>query len=105
MTREQILKLFPNASEQFIRNNTGDKKARACKKPEKLKGDLPEEGRDKVRRCKPKDKGADEPDHPRFGVAITLRVSDRRVRDGDGAESTILDCIIAAVRRLKKMDN
>ena len=35
-----------------------------------------------------------------FCIAITLGASDRRRRDGDGAESTILDCLVTARRRL-----
>lgn len=38
--------------------------------------------------------------HPRFRVTVTLYVSDNRRRDADGALSTIMDCVIAARRRL-----
>ncbi len=38
--------------------------------------------------------------HSKFHVAITLLVSDERERDGDGAEATLLDCLIHARERL-----
>lgn len=38
--------------------------------------------------------------HPRFHISIDLLVSDERERDGDGAESTLLDCVIHARKRL-----
>lgn len=42
--------------------------------------------------------------HAQFRVSITLRNSDERRRDGDGAASTILDCLIRAVRRFRSVD-
>lgn len=42
--------------------------------------------------------------HPKFRVAITLYVSDARRRDADGALTTILDCLVHAVRRFGGMD-
>src|SRR5574342_341655 len=39
-----------------------------------------------------------------FRVRVTLRVSDNRKRDADGALSTILDCLVAAARRLSEGD-
>lgn len=35
-----------------------------------------------------------------FSAAITFFVSDKRERDGDGGEATILDCLIATRKRL-----
>lgn len=52
----------------------------------------------------PKEAGVDEPVHSQFRVAIEIRVSDERDRDNDGAVSTILDCLIAAIGRLAKVD-
>lgn len=40
-----------------------------------------------------------------FHAAITLLVSDERERDGDGAESTLLDCLIDARERLLQMSD
>lgn len=42
--------------------------------------------------------------HPRFAVTITLLTSDKRRRDADGAMSTLLDCLVKAVRRLNPLD-
>lgn len=42
--------------------------------------------------------------HPKYRIAITLLVSDRRRRDGDGAVSTLFDCLVAAIRRLPGLD-
>lgn len=39
-----------------------------------------------------------------YSVSVTLRVADRRDRDGDGMYSTIQDCLIAAVGRLLGLD-
>ena len=38
--------------------------------------------------------------HPTFRVSVDLFYSDRRRRDGDGAATTLADCIITARRRL-----
>lgn len=40
----------------------------------------------------------------RYRVTITLLVSDRRSRDGDGAISTLLDTYLVAVGRLLGLD-
>lgn len=40
-----------------------------------------------------------------YGITVTLLVSDNRDRDGDGAFSTLQDCIIRAVGRLAKVDS
>ena len=39
-----------------------------------------------------------------FGISITLLVSDKKDRDIDGAATTLLDCLVAAVGRLLQMD-
>ena len=39
-----------------------------------------------------------------YRVTVKLLVSDRRARDADGAISTLLDCLIAAVGRQLGMD-
>lgn len=53
---------------------------------------------------KPKTSGVDGKVHPKFRVTITMRYSDNRPRDLDGGSSTILDCLIRAVRRLSPVD-
>ncbi len=49
---------------------------------------------------RPKSRKKDEANHPAYHVSVTLKLSDRRVRDADGALSTLLDCLIRATRRL-----
>ena len=53
---------------------------------------------------KPKKAKVDGKVHRSFRVSITLRYSDQRERDIDGAASTILDCIQHACKRLQAMD-
>ena len=47
----------------------------------------------------------DKENHRRFRIGITVRFSDNRRRDLDGAMATIGDCIIAARGRLLDMDS
>lgn len=44
-------------------------------------------------------------DHPRYRVTVTLRLSDRRRRDGDGCLATIMDALCDAVGRLTELDS
>lgn len=55
----------------------------------------------RVRLHRPKNKGAKEPDRTPYRVSIVLRFSDKRQHDPDGCLSTILDCLVAARRRLE----
>lgn len=43
--------------------------------------------------------------HPAYDLAVTIRVSDQRRRDLDGNLSTVLDCLVQAVRRLAPVDS
>jgi hypothetical protein len=52
---------------------------------------------------KPKASEVDEGRDRRFRITITFGVSDRRERDGDGAESTLLDCLVRARQRLMSL--
>ena len=54
---------------------------------------------------RPKNKGVDGKDHPRFRVSVTLLMSDQRDRDPDGAVSTLMDCLVSARRRLLALDS
>ena len=38
--------------------------------------------------------------HPKFAISITIRVSDNRRRDNDGAATTLLDCLTRALNEL-----
>jgi len=46
----------------------------------------------------------DEAVHPKFRVTVTLRVSDKLRRDGDGALTTLLDCLVNTQGRLRSLD-
>ena len=46
----------------------------------------------------------DAPGLPRYRITITLRTSDNRDRDGDGAISTLLDTYLFALGRLLEVD-
>lgn len=39
-----------------------------------------------------------------FRVTVTLRISDARDRDNDGAFSTLADCLVSSLGRLTEMD-
>lgn len=49
---------------------------------------------------KPEEPKVDGGVHSGFQFSIDLLVSDERERDGDGAEATLLDCVIHARKRL-----
>lgn len=49
---------------------------------------------------KPEEPKVDGGVHSSFQFSINLLVSDGRERDGDGAEATLLDCVIHARKRL-----
>lgn len=100
MTRNEILRRYPNASESFIKANltvdTGDsrtivqKPQADCAGPQRqiaVAGD--KEGR----------KEMDEHDDGKYRVTITVRCSDRIRRDLDGCAATLLDCLINATGR------
>ena len=53
---------------------------------------------------RPKKAKVDGKVHPKFRVAITLFVSDKKRRDGDGAATTLLDALVESVRRFGSMD-
>lgn len=41
--------------------------------------------------------------HPRFRVGIRLLISSNQRRDADGAVATILDCMVKAIARLRRL--
>lgn len=53
----------------------------------------------------PKKAAGDGGDNPQYRITVTLLVSDWRDRDGDGAYSTLQDCLIHAAGRLLEMDS
>ena len=48
-----------------------------------------------------KGKAVDESVHPKFKLTITCLFSDQRRRDIDGCATTMLDCLVKAVRELR----
>lgn len=42
--------------------------------------------------------------HPSYRITVEFLYSDKRRRDLDGGLSTILDCLVKAVRRLQRLD-
>lgn len=90
-------------TEQFYRENEAKRKRTVpCPVVQKLQNDTVESAPDNDQTGNPEmDGGCDR----QFRVAITLCISDERDRDNDGAASTLLDCLIAAVGRLAQMDS
>lgn len=85
-------------------NKVGDKRASACTQFQEHQIDLPKQAKRKaVHRDKAREKTLDGSSHPKYRIAIVIRVCDARPRDIDGAASTLLDCLISAVGRLNKM--
>lgn len=86
-------------SEQLRSTKAGHDYVTPTRKPRPIiqKQQAPDEG---TPHNQPQATEVDERSYGQFHVAITLFVSDERERDGDGAESTLLDCLIAARKRL-----
>ncbi len=105
MTREDILRRFPNASAATIARNLDS--AGAGPRPEQKESahGRSEQRRTRTENHKPARKQAVvRTDHPKFRVSVTFLYSDNRIRDNSGAYETILDCLVSAARRLKAMD-
>lgn len=99
ITPNELSRIFPNATKSTIKsNNTSDHDVIACAKLQKRQDDHTGKADHKTRKT-----SMDGEVHPKFHATITLFVSDNRRRDGDGAESTILDCIVHSFRRLSSM--
>lgn len=76
---------------------------RPCATTEKLEGDLPKpRNRKTVHRDKAGNEGMDATGHPKFAISIELLVSDNIRRDADGCLSTLLDCLVAALRGFRR---
>lgn len=103
----ELLKRKLPVSATVARLNSGapaDSRNWAPAKFQKHEVDLQKEGRPAIHRDGPKKEKVDGPGHPAFRVSITLRISDERHRDLDGAASTILDCLCSSVGRLAPVD-
>ena len=65
-------------------------------------GDIPKlQEREAVHRDKTGVQNVDGKGHPRFAVTITFLVSDNRRRDIDGCASTVLDCLVKALHKVR----
>ena len=92
MTRNEIIRRFPNASEAFIANNLEGAGTGTCS------GDKEQHVRNRVA----KESGVETEMRSAFSLAVTFRMSDRRVRDLDAGLSTILDCLVEAVGQVRR---
>lgn len=108
MNADDLAKLFPNSTESF-RNLNAESSAYDFRHGAKIGADLQLQKLQTENPKRPDNKAvvpkADGKDHNRFRVTINLRVCDRRRRDADGAVTTLLDCIVSAVRRLAELDS
>lgn len=91
MTREQILKLLPNASASTLARNLGDQWTGPHPSDKKLHVCHREKGKPRVEKAV----------RSEFHLAVAFRMSDGRLRDLDAGLSTIQDCIITARRQLE----
>ena len=66
---------------------------------EEQQDDLPGKADHKARKAK-----VDAKSHPSYRISIDFLVSDNLGRDCDGAQTTLLDCLIRSARRLSTMD-
>lgn len=96
MTRDDILKRYPNASESFLRaNSASGARDGACAIHEKQQAYVFHESSNRK---------VDGHRSGRYRVTITLGVSDKRIRDADGAVTTLLDVLTSAIGRCIGMD-
>ena len=95
MNTHELIAIFPNASKSFIACNSDSERVGAGACIQEQQASVPRGAHNKTGV-----QDVDEQVHPKFRVSVHLRYSNRRVRDIDGALSTILDCIVAARRQL-----
>jgi hypothetical protein len=108
MTRENILRIWPNASPSTIARNLDHAGDSGPSNPVQKEPALLQRGTTgpaKPRVAGRKNKGEAGGDHPRFAVSIDFKISDRRTHDLDGMLASILDCLTTARRRLLDMDS
>lgn len=96
MTPEQLKARFQNASKSFIEANCDRPEGArpTCAGVQELEGVVCNQS---------KEPRINEEDSGQFRAIITIFVSDKRRRDGDGAEATLLDCAMHARRRLMQL--
>ncbi len=110
MTKNELLRRFPNASEEFIkRNMSSDSGTRTHHQlqEQEARGDRTKEGREQIcneldsSKCESLDGEFDS----RFRITIVWLISDKRRRDSWGMSETIADCIVSASRRFLGLDD
>ena len=97
ITPNELARLFPNASASCLKVNSEGAGARPI--IQKRKNAIPRQADNRSEEAKVDGEG-----RSLYRITITLLVSDRRARDGDGAVSTILDTYLFALGRLASMD-
>ena len=107
MDEQTLRKLYPNASESFIRANCPSYRGNGTRPVvQEQQADQPKpQDRKTVPSHQRPEKGVDGKRHPQFRVSITWLVSDNRVRDAWGMSETVADCIVSAVRRFLGLDD
>lgn len=106
MKRDEFIARFPHASESTIRKNCPDDKGAGKRTASKeFEVNLPQpQNRKAVRRHKANDKGMDAVSHPKFAISIDLLISDCKCRDADNCLSGLLDCLVAALNGIRRLD-
>jgi hypothetical protein len=94
--RDRIAKQMANE------DSARGQKSRPCTGVQKQEtGDTGQPNRKNANTDRTKNCTVDGAVHPKFRITVVLKFSDQRRRDGDGAYTTILDCLIIAARRFK----
>src|SRR3990172_12008129 len=105
ITLDEIRRRFPNAAKSVLQaNSPANPKGKPCPIVQESKeGDQGQQDRKASDPHRTKRKKVDGSVHPKFRIAVTFRRSDLRERDPDGGLSTILDCLVAARKRLNEL--
>ena len=111
MTKHELLRRFPNASPSFLAANCYEERSISSKNRgdwirtgfQKQQGDQRQsQVRKAVLKDAPQKEGVDGGVHRQFRVSVTFLVSDNRRRDPTGMLETIMDCLIHAVRNVRR---
>ena len=93
MTPENFKQLLANASLSTKLRNAGNPGIRPRSELQEQEADMRPKPDNPPRRKK-----VDGKRHPKFAVSVEVRFSDNRRRDLDGALSTVLDCLVSALK-------
>jgi hypothetical protein len=104
MNDNKLKRLFPNASPSFIKSNSDTHQRLSNPIVQEFKDDHHKEPRENASSSnadnRSKEKESNGSDDPNYQITIDINVSDRRIRDLDGAATTCLDALITARRQL-----